>query len=78
MKSRRSLLALVATAVICSMSTLSPVRAGGGGGNTLHHMAKQGGKYHSITRDEALKEKIARDAALKEREAKKKKEESGE
>ncbi len=41
-------------------------------------MAKQGGKYHSITRDEALKERIARSAALKEREAKKKKEESGE
>ncbi len=78
MKSRRSFLALVATAFICSMSTLSPVHAGGGGGNTIHQMSKQGSKIHFITRDEALKEKIARDAALKEREAKKKKEESGE
>ncbi len=78
MKSRRSFLAFVATAFICSMSTISPAHAGGGGGNTLKVMAKQGGKYHSITRDEALKERIARSAALKEREAKKKKEESGE
>ncbi len=71
MKSRRFFLALVGTAFICSMSTISPAHAGGGGGNTLNHMAKQGGKYHFTTMREAKK-------AMKEKEAKEKKEESGE
>ncbi len=71
MKSRRSFLTLVATALICSMSMRSPAHAGAGGGNTLKFMAKQGGKYHSTTMREAKK-------AEKEKEAKKKKEESGE
>ncbi len=42
MKSRRSFVALVATAVICSMSTLSPVHAGGGNGNTKKFIAEVG------------------------------------
>jgi len=71
MKSRRSFLALVATAVICSMLTVSPAHAGGGGGNTLNFMAKQGAKFHSTTMREAKK-------AKKEKEAKKKKEKSTE
>ncbi len=72
MKSRRSFLAFVATAFICSMSTLSPAHAGGGGnGKTLEFMAKQGGKFADTTLREAKKEK-------KEKEAKKKKEKSGE
>ncbi len=64
-------MAFVATAFICSISTISPAHAGGGGGNTLNHMAKQGGKCHFTTMREAKK-------AMKEKEAKKKKKESGE
>ncbi len=71
MKSRRSILALVATALIWSISTISPAHAGERGGNTLKFMAKQGGKYSSTTMREGKK-------AKKEKEAKKKKEESGE
>ncbi len=71
MKSRRSFLAFVATAFICSMSTISPAHAGGNNGNTQKFMAKQGGKYHFTTMREAKK-------AMKEKEAKEKKKESGE
>ena len=72
MKSRRSFLALVATAFICSMSTLSPAHAGNTrDSNTMKFMAKQGAKFASTTMREAKK-------AKKEKEAKKKKEKSGE
>ena len=63
-------MAFVATAFICSMSTISPAHTSGAG-NTLNFMAKQGAKFHSTTMREAKK-------AKKEKEAKKKKEESGE
>ena len=71
MKSRRSFLALVATAFFCSMSMIPAAHAGGGGGNMLKFLAKQGGKYHSTTMIEI---KIV----MKEKEANKKREEAGE
>jgi hypothetical protein len=42
MKSRRSFLAFVATAFICSMSTISPAHAGGGNGNIKKFIAEVG------------------------------------